>query len=331
MNITPEFLEQLWYGNHRLSSVLLPLGWLNAGFMKIRNAAYTVGILPKRSVDVPVIVVGNLTVGGTGKTPLVIWLSQFLIKQGYRPGIISRGYGGRKSSRPQQVRPDSHPSQVGDEPVLLAQKTRCPVAVFPNRYIAASELLKYTDCNILLCDDGLQHLAMDRDLEIAVVDGDRRFGNGRCLPAGPLREPVSRLSTVDLIVATGKAGRNEFLMNYVYDDLLSLDKQQSTVIDAFRNTTVHAVSGIGNPERFQAYLRSHNIRVIKHEFMDHHNYQQADLQFNDGLSIIMTEKDAVKCRDLNLKNAWYLPIHAEFTEAFKFRLLNLLKGSSTNG
>lgn len=323
--ITPDFLEQLWYGNHRLSTLLLPLSWLYSLFMKIRHVAYTIGILPKRRVGVPVIVVGNITVGGTGKTPLIIWLCNYLKKQGHRPGVISRGYGGRTSRRPQQVRPDSHPSLVGDEPVLIAQRTHCPVAVSPNRYLAASELLKHTDCDVLLCDDGLQHLAMDRDLEIAVIDGDRRFGNGRCLPAGPLREPVDRLATVDMVVGTGKAGKNEFLMQYVYEDLRSIDEQKTTSIDYFRNSTVHAISAIGNPVRFHTYLRSHNIKLIKHEFTDHHLFTESDLQFGDDFPIIMTEKDAVKSRDFNISNMWYLPINAELTEAFHYRLFNLMK------
>ncbi len=323
--ITPDFLEQLWYGNHRLSTLLLPLSWLYSAFMQIRHLAYTIGILPKRRVGVPVIVVGNITVGGTGKTPMIIWLCNYLKKQGHRPGVIGRGYGGRPSKRPQQVRPDSHPAQVGDEPVLIAQRTHCPVAVSPNRYLAASELLKYTDCDVLLCDDGLQHLAMDRDLEIAVVDGDRRFGNGRCLPAGPLRESVARLGTVDMVVGSGKAGKSEFLMEYVYEDLRSLDEQTTLSIDSFRNTTVHVVSAIGNPARFHAYLRSHNIRLIKHEFTDHYLFAETDLQFGDDFPIIMTEKDAVKCREFNISKMWYLPITAVFTEAFHYRLLNLLK------
>jgi len=326
--ISPAFLEQLWYGNHRLSVVLLPLGWLYYGFMKSRHALYKIGLLPKRRVGVPVIVVGNLTAGGTGKTPLIIWLCNYLTQQGRRPGVISRGYGGRASTRPQQVRPDSHPAQVGDEPVLIAQRTHCPVAVSPNRYLAASELLKHTDCDVLLCDDGLQHLSLDRDLEIAVVDGDRRFGNGHCLPAGPLREPVSRLGTVDMVVATGKAGKNEFLMQYVYDDLRSLNGQGTGSIEAFKGSSVHAVSGIGNPDRFHAYLRSNNIKVIKHVFADHHPFVATDLEFDDDLPVIMTEKDAVKCRQFRCDKAWYLPINASFSEAFQYRLINILKDMS---
>jgi tetraacyldisaccharide 4'-kinase len=323
--ISPEFLERLWYGQHPLSVFLAPAGWLYGNFIRLRGAAYSAGILPKRRVEVPVIVVGNITVGGTGKTPLIIWLAGLLRQQGHRPGIISRGYGADTGKRPQQVRMDSNPYLVGDEPVLIAQRTGCPVAVSPHRYTAAKELLEHTDCDVLLCDDGLQHLSMDRDLEIAVIDGDRRFGNGRCLPSGPLREPPARLSSVDIIVSSGPAGRNEFPMEYVYEDLCSVATGRRTAITAFRTTTVHAVSGIGNPARFHTYLRSQDIRIIKHNYPDHHRFTAADLRFNDDLPIVMTEKDAVKCRAFATDNMWYLPINASFTDAFHIRLSNLLK------
>jgi tetraacyldisaccharide 4'-kinase len=323
--LTPEFLERLWYGNHPLSTVLKPVSWLYGGFMRVRSGAYKIGILPRQSVDVPVIIVGNISVGGTGKTPLIIWLSALLKEQGHRPGIISRGYGGTTTKWPQQVRPDSNPYLVGDEPVLLARRTGCPVAISPNRYVAAKELLQYTDCDVLLCDDGLQHLALDRDLEIAVIDGDRRFGNGYCLPAGPLREPVSRLASVDMVVAKGKPGKNEFLMEYDYQDPRSLEHGNRRSIDKFANSTVHVVTGIGNPVRLYSYLRSHNISLIKHEFPDHHPFTRSDLSFGDDYPVIMTEKDAVKCMTFATENTWYIPITARFTDAFHYRLLNLLK------
>lgn len=323
--ISHSFIEQIWYGKHWLSVVLLPLSWLYNGLMKIRYNIYSIGLLPKRSVNVPVIVVGNITVGGTGKTPLIIWLCHYLKQQGHRPGVISRGYGGRPARSPQQVRPDSHPGQVGDEPVLIAQRTRCPVAVSPNRYLAASELLLHTDCDVLLCDDGLQHLGLGRDLEIAVIDGDRRFGNGHCLPAGPLRESTGRLAKVDLVIATGKAGRNEFLMHYIYADLHAMNDQTIIGIETLKGTSVHAVTGIGNPGRFHAWLRSHNIKVIRHEFPDHHSFTKSELVFDDDLPVIMTEKDAVKCREFRLKNCWYVPINAGLSEAFNFRLNKILK------
>ena len=168
--LTPQSLEQLWHGKHPLVYLLLPLSWIYAALIDIRRFAYMAGILPVQQVDVPVIVVGNITVGGTGKTPLIIWLADYLKAKGMKPGVISRGYGGRTKKWPQQVRVDSNPSFVGDEPVLLAQRTLCPVAVSPNRFVAAKELLEHTDCDILLCDDGMQHLSLHIDIEIAVID-----------------------------------------------------------------------------------------------------------------------------------------------------------------
>jgi len=319
------FTERLWYKKHFLSLILLPVSWIYILYIRIRSLAYKAGLLPKYSVDMPVIIVGNITVGGSGKTPLIVWLSNFLINQGYRPGIISRGYGGNSGKWPQQVRPDSDPYVLGDEPVLLSQRTKCPVAVSADRYLAAIQLIEHTDCNVLLCDDGLQHLAFDRDLEIVVIDGDRRFGNGRYLPAGPLREPVSKLNSVDMIVSRGKTGKNEYLMEYKYGELISLRNDEKISIDTFKNQTIHAVSGIGNPVRFYEYLLSKHIQLIKHIFPDHHNYVPDDLLFNDNLPVVMTEKDAVKCRQFASTNTWYLPIEASLDEIFHHRIMILTR------
>lgn len=324
--LSGEFLETLWYGRHPLAGVLAPVGWCYAAFMWLRRIGYLSGILPVRELTVPVIVVGNITVGGTGKTPLVIWLAEYLKSQGYRPGIVSRGYGGTVPKFPQQVRPDSSPDTVGDEPVLIAQRTGCPVAVSPKRHIAARELVKHTSCNILICDDGLQHHVLGRDIEIAVVDGDRRLGNGRCLPAGPLREPAGRLKSVDMVVANAKAGKSEFLMEYRSLPLRSLtDESRRLDVGSLRGQSVHAVAGVGNPGRFFSYLRSKAVPIIKHEFPDHFCYRPEDLRFGDEFPIVMTEKDAVKCRGFALENAWYLPIEANLPAAFQHRLSVLLK------
>ena len=321
-----DFFNKIWYGNHPLILVLLPFSWLYLIYTKVRRIAYKIRLLPIHELNVPVIVVGNITVGGTGKTPLIIWLSQYLSEQGYRPGILSRGYGGHKGKRPQQVRPDSDPHTAGDEPVLIARRTGRPVAVSPNRYLAAMQLLEHTDCNVLLCDDGLQHLSLDRDLEIAVIDGDRRFGNRHCLPAGPLREPISRLSKVDMIVTKEFAGKNEFLMQYVYGDLRSVnDDNISLKIQKLSGKTVHAVCGIANPHRFHSYLKSHNIGIIRHIFPDHHNFIQGDLEFDDDLPVVMTEKDAVKCGRTATDDSWYLPINASFNEVFHHRITKLMR------
>jgi tetraacyldisaccharide 4'-kinase len=326
MMINNDFIEELWYGKHPLSLVLLPISWIYSFIMRLRFYAYRLRLLPRHQVNVPVIIVGNITVGGTGKTPLTIWLCNTLAKHGHKPGILSRGYGGVPAKIPQQVRPDSDPNVVGDEPVLLAKRTGCPVAVSPDRYLSAVQLLEHRDCDVLVCDDGLQHLSFDRDLEIAVIDGDRRFGNGHCLPAGPLREPLSRLSTVDIAISNGLPGKNEFAMRYTYGDFVSInDEKIVKSINEFRNMTVHAVTGIGNPSRFHSYLRSRNIRIIKNTFSDHYNFTQKELLFDDDFPVVMTEKDAVKCTQYKLENTWYLPVSAEFDDVFYHRIEILLR------
>ncbi|MEX2525462.1 MAG: tetraacyldisaccharide 4'-kinase [Gammaproteobacteria bacterium] len=323
------FIEKLWYDSHPLSVILAPLGWIYAGAVLTRRLVYMAGLVPIQRLPVPVIVIGNITVGGTGKTPLVIWLARYLQEQGYRPGIVSRGHGG-KTGRPQQVRPDSNPYLVGDEPVLIARRTGCPVAVSSRRAVAANELLEHTDCDVLISDDGLQHYALERDLEIAVIDGDRRFGNGRCLPAGPLREPTGRLASVDMIVANGRAGHNEYLMRYRYADLHSLvDPARVMPMESLREQTLHAVAGVGNPGRFFSYLRGFDIRIEKHIFPDHHRYTVGDLDFDDELPLVMTEKDAVKCESFAGDNAWYLPVEADPGEAFRHRIGVLMEEISS--
>ena len=324
--ISHEFLDRIWYDGHWLSIPLAPLGWGYAAAAWLRRLAYLSGLMPVLNLPVPVIVVGNLTVGGTGKTPLVIWLVEFLRAEGWRPGVVSRGYGGRMTRHPQQVRPDSSPEMVGDEPVLIAQRAGCPVAVCARRGIAAEELIRHTDCNIIVCDDGLQHLALGRDIEIAVVDGDRRFGNGRCLPAGPLRDLPMRIDSVDLVVANGKAARGEFLMEYQALPLRSLhDPRRTQDISALRGREVHAVAGVGNPLRFFSFLRRHEIHIHKHDFPDHHGFCAADLSFGDDLPVVMTEKDAVKCFEFSANDWWCLPVEAKLPGAFQHRLRALLR------
>lgn len=323
--ISHQFIEELWYGESAYSTLLTPVSWLYAVAMLLRRLLYASGIVPVQRVPVPVIVVGNITVGGTGKTPLIIWLAQFLKQQGYRPGIVSRGYGGTVKHWPQQVRPDSNPYLVGDEPVLIAQRTHCPVAISPYRYHAAKALTEHTDCDLILCDDGLQHHALYRDIEIAVVDGGRQFGNGRCLPAGPLREMVRRLKSVDLVVGNGVSGKSQYLMEYLPLPPRSVqDEGRQCDIAAFAGQPVHAVAAIGNPERFFSYLRGQQLNITKHIFPDHHPFKPEDLKFDDGLPVLMTEKDAVKCREFAGPNCWYIPIEAKMASVFEHRFATLL-------
>lgn len=306
--------------------LLAPLGWLYQAGMSIREMLYRSGVLAMHPIGVPVIVVGNLTVGGTGKTPLVLWLAAYLHELGYRPGIVCRGYGGQVTDKPQQVRPDSDPLLVGDEPVIIARRSGCPVAVCRQRQLAASGLVEHAGCDIIISDDGLQHLALARDIEIAVVDGQRRLGNGFCLPAGPLREGRGRLSRVHIVVCSGRPRRGEHEMQFRVRNLLPLSGQSAPEsLSGWRGRSVHAVAGVGNPQRFYSLLRAHDVQYIPHEFPDHHRYSRDDLHFDDDRAIVMTEKDAVKCEQLSIDNAWYLPIDAVLPKTFEYRLNHLLK------
>ena len=318
-------MEALWYGRHPLAPLLAPLSWLYRVALACRRFMYASGVLPVTRLAVPVIVVGNLTVGGTGKTPLVIWLARHLQTLAYKPGIVSRGYAGAGQKRARRVSPDSDPALVGDEPVLLAQRTGCPVAVAPDRATAAQALLRQTDCDILLSDDGLQHAALARDIEIVVIDGARRLGNRRCLPAGPLREPPARLATVDMVVANGRAAAHEYLMEYTSLPVKSLDGGRERELADFRGQTVHAVAAVGNPGRFFSMLRQQGITVEEHAFPDHYGFRQSDLEFGDSAAVLMTEKDAVKCRGFALDNAWYAPVDVKLPEPFERKLEVLLE------
>ncbi len=318
-------LDYYWYTRTPWLVVLTPLSLVYRVIVSLRRAGYKIGLLRSTRVPVPVIVVGNITVGGTGKTPLVAWLAEYLRGKGYKPGIISRGYGGTASNWPQQVRPDSDPGAVGDEAVLLAAKTGCPMSVAPDRVAAAKALLEHNDCDVLLGDDGLQHYALQRDIEIAVVDGVRRFGSGFMIPAGPLREPVSRLQAVDLVVVNGLGDDREHPMSLKPGDahnLLDPDKVRS--LADFRAQAVHAVAGIGNPERFFRSLQQAGLQLEKHTFPDHYPFQPEDIRFGDDRPVIMTEKDAVKCRHFATANDWYVPVVARMSKDFRHCLDTLL-------
>ncbi len=321
-------LTDSWYGASGLTIGLAPLSWLYRGAVGLRRLAYGGGLLASRHVGVPVIVVGNITVGGTGKTPLVIWLVELLKREGFAPGVVSRGYRGRARHWPQQVRPDSDPLMVGDEPVVIARRTRCPVAVGPSRVAAAEALLEYNDVDVIVSDDGLQHYALARDIEIAVIDGVRRFGNGWCLPAGPLREPVSRLEKADfLVVNGGSALRREFPMTLRAGDLRNVrHEERRCAVENFAERRVHAVAGIGHPDRFFRQLKQLGFTVIEHAFPDHHAFSAQDIDFGDDLPVVMTEKDAVKCRRFCGENCWYLPVDAHPHERLESRLLTTLRG-----
>jgi len=322
-------LADTWYRPSWITGLLLPLSWLYCLVAAGRRLLYRRGVLHSLRMPVPVIVAGNITVGGSGKTPLIIWLARHLRDRGYKPGIVTRGYGGRSTGWPQPVTADSDPAEVGDEPVLIARHAGCPVMADPDRVRAALALLAGKQCDLILSDDGLQHYRLERDIEIAVIDGERRFGNGHCLPAGPLREPVSRLQSAHLTVTLGVARPGEYRMDLSEAGYCAVEGGAPKPLETFRGRQVHAVAGIGNPGRFFGHLRKLGVQPIEHPFPDHHVFREADLRFGDELPVIMTEKDAVKCRTY-AGPLWYLAVEAkpdfDFASALSARLKEITRG-----
>jgi tetraacyldisaccharide 4'-kinase len=321
------WIQQQWVRISVWHILLIPLSWLFWIFINCRRKAYEFGLLKSYRPLVPLIVVGNISVGGTGKTPLVIWLVEQLRQAGYRPAVISRGYGAIKASV-QAVCVDSLPTDVGDEPVLLAKRTGCPVWVGADRVAVQRELLKaHPDCNVLISDDGLQHYRMQRDIELVVVDAARGFGNGWLLPAGPLREPLARLSSVDALVYNGdqehSVGYGMMLQAGAIHNLL----EGGLTIDvaALQGLKIHAVAGIGNPQRFFKQLQDLGLLIETHVFPDHHAFRAEDMAFGDDAPVLMTEKDAVKCAVFARSNWWYLPVDAEVDHALVDYVIHKLR------
>ncbi len=318
---------------HWLTLALIPLSWLYCALVVLRRRLYRSGLLHTGRAARPLIVVGNLSVGGTGKTPLVAALVELLKQHGYRPAVISRGYGGDAKRWPQPVTATSDPRRVGDEPVLLARRCDCPVVVGPDRLADLEYLHAHHDYDVIVSDDGLQHYRLARDLELLVVDAARGFGNRRCLPAGPLREPLGRVREVDYLLVNGEhkpclRPGDEYIMTLCGEQAVPLaqageqqDKGGAVALRRWQGRPVHALAAIGNPERFFQYLRARGLEVIAHAFADHHVFRRQELVFGDGLPVLMTEKDAVKCRDFGLPGLWYVPVTARLEQAFEQRLL----------
>jgi tetraacyldisaccharide 4'-kinase len=316
-------LTERWYAAGARASLLQPLGWLYGALIGLRRRGYASGWLASEHIGRPVIVVGNLTVGGTGKTPLTLWLAQQLRARGRSVGILSRGYG-RADGAARTVGSDSSWREVGDEPLLLARRSGCATVVARDR-VAGARMLASGGAQLILCDDGLQHLRLARDCAIAVIDGARGFGNGRLLPAGPLREPAAALVRADLVVLNGAPEHPSLAqlplggvlrMDLIAGDALRVDGAEgSRALSAFRDRPVHAVAGIGNPARFFRELRAQGLEVIEHAFPDHHAFAGADLAFGDALPVLMTEKDAVKCAAFADARLWYVPVAARFSES----------------
>lgn len=318
-------LQQAWYERNGLTQLLRPLSWFFLAVATARRWLYKSSIIKSIRLPVPIIIVGNITVGGTGKTPLVIWIANYLKNAGYKPGIISRGYGGKARNWPQQVRPDADPVMVGDEALVISRRTGCPMAVGPDRVADGQALLKYAKVDVIISDDGLQHYALDRTVEIAVIDGIRRFGNGFCLPAGPLRELPNRLNDVDCRITNGVAAQGEIAMRYLADMAINLVTNEKRLISDFKDQAVNAIAGIGNPDRFFNFVRANGIRINTRAYADHHLFAPGDITFPDDEVLFMTEKDAVKCLRFARDNWWYIPIEAHLPDDFGVRLINLLE------
>lgn len=319
-------LNRIWYGGSPLRWALWPMSAVYLALTRLRRAAYRRGWRPAVETAVPVIVVGNVSVGGTGKTPFVIWLAAQLTQRGRKVGIVTRGYRGKGTVWPQAVGPASDAAEVGDEPVLLARRTGCPVVAGPDRVACVEALLENARLDVVISDDGLQHYRLARAFEIAVVDGARGMGNGLCLPAGPLREPPSRLQEVDAIVVNGAgfghAGvfRAEAVVTKVY----RLTDGNERTLESFRAEPVHAVAGIGNPQRFFDLLIDAGLDVEAHPLDDHAEITQDELTFDEPGAVLITEKDAVKCEHLKPDGVWCVVVDFEFDADATARLMRLI-------
>jgi tetraacyldisaccharide 4'-kinase len=306
------WFNKIWYGGMPPPWWLKPLSTLYGAVSAVRRVAYARNLARSTRLPCPVIIVGNLTVGGTGKTPLVCWLAQQLTEQGFRPGVVTRGYGGSARTA-RLIQSTEAPDVVGDEAVLLARRARVPIAIGRNRP-AAAQLLINAGCDVILSDDGLQHYALARDCEIVVVDGDRRFGNGRLLPAGPLRETPARLTAADAIVINGGEVQRDGALHMRLLATGAVAMKYGTIkpLREFSGQPVHAIAAIGNPQRFFAMLRAVGIRIIEHPLPDHAPLNLEDISFPDDLAVLMTEKDAVKCREIAGPHHWCVPVSVAF-------------------
>lgn len=310
------WLHRVWYEGAPFYQILLPLSGLNWLLVTLRRGLYRLGLLSRHPASVPVIVVGNITAGGTGKTPVTIWLARELRERGFSPGIVSRGYGGSKSSTSMRVDAASDPDVVGDEPVLIASKAGCPVVVDVDRARAA-QMLVDDGVTVIIADDGLQHYRLERSYEICVIDGARGLGNRLLLPAGPLRETIDRLVEVDQVLTNGRmrecadataVEQNAIRFDLVAREVRRLNGSLIRPIEGFAGTTVHAVAAIGNPTRFFDMLRSHGMQVIEHALPDHAKLDIRKMRYGDDFEVLMTEKDAVKLEGVTSDKYWTVPV-----------------------
>lgn len=324
-------INRLWYRARWRSWPLWPLSALFCAIVVVRRWRLVRVQRKKKPSPVPVVVVGNITTGGTGKTPLVVAIVRHLRQAGYSPGVITRGYGGRSPAWPQRVVPDSDPRWVGDEPVMLARSCACPVVAGPDRMADLGLLVSSERCDVVVSDDGLQHYRLPRDVEIAVLDGERGLGNRLCLPAGPLREPSGRLRQVDFVVINGGGDDAGVPMQLAAAMPVNLTSGEQRPLSAFADAQVHAIAGIGNPERFFTTLKRAGLQILEHPFPDHYDYHPHNLDFGDDRALIMTEKDAVKCAGIAPANAWYLPVEAVLPDSFFDSLVRRIQSRRRSG
>ncbi|GAA0520403.1 tetraacyldisaccharide 4'-kinase [Tatumella terrea] len=308
-------IERLWSGQSGWWRLLLPFSLLYGAVTAVIRWSYRRGWRKSWQAPVPVVVVGNLTAGGNGKTPVVIWLVEQLRARGISAGVVSRGYGGKSERYPLVLKDTTTTAEAGDEPVLIYQRTGVPVAVAPRRSDAVAALLKSSPVEVIITDDGLQHYALRRDLEVVVVDGMRRFGNGWWLPAGPMRERASRLQEVDAVVTNGgEAHDGEITMQLVSGEAVNLLSGETRPLSSLTN--IVAMAGIGHPPRFFSTLKSRGVTPeAEIAFADHHAYsaQELEVLLTGEQQLLMTEKDAVKCRQFARANWWYLPVTARLS------------------
>lgn len=322
------WLNSTWYADAPPPAWLTPFEWLYRLIHAMRRLLYRTKILKSWKAPVPVIVIGNITAGGTGKTPVTMALVKELKTAGWNPGVISRGHGVRLST-PRLVSKDSLARDVGDEPLLIARQSGVPVCVHPRRAKAAQMLLAQYPVDILVADDGLQHLALERDIEIVVIDGERMFGNGHLLPAGPLRERESKLVQVDIVISNGVSDDADIQMQYKPRAFVNVKSGKLVPLTHFQGKGCVAVAGIGNPRRFFETLDSLDIHYDEHVFPDHHRYSRKDFADLPELPVLMTAKDAVKCETFASEDWWFLHVAPEFSQAMLPRIENRLQSLKT--
>ncbi|WP_424947520.1 tetraacyldisaccharide 4'-kinase [Candidatus Spongiihabitans sp.] len=332
-------LQQGWLRARLLNYLLAPISWCYAVLARLRYGCYRAGIFKSRVLPRPVIVVGGISVGGSGKSPLVIALVNHLKEKGFKPGVIARGYGGKSAFWPRAVNQATCAQLVGDEPQLIFEQCDVPVVVGPDRvrngYYLLDGMNGNGNCDIVISDDGYQHFALKRTVDIAVVDGQYGFGNGWCLPAGPLREPIAALKRADIVVINGQS--TEELLRHIpaccpiyhmsmeLQEAYNLADNRRRKLSEFSNRPVHAVAGIGNPLRFFSQLEQAGLDIIPQAFPDHHRFTEHDLSFADNREVLMTEKDAIKCRGMSVaKNIWVVPAKLRVDEELYLRVEALI-------